>query len=224
MLICEEDNICRQDYILLIMSCKRYEHKAQIQKDGWLLDLPPFLIYYHVIGNPSLNTDYLFSENDRILYVRIEDDYNSLPQKVIAAYNAIEKKYKFQYIFKTDDDQEVLNVRFFDMVKTLIEKNTKVKHHYGGQIVEILQPYYSKYHLIHNELPPNLPILPLRYCNGRFYFLSSVAVKFLINKINYFVDEYFEDYAIGRHLDDNLKMNILHIQSDRFLHDYNYDI
>ena len=38
------------------------------------------------------------------------------------------------------------------------------------------------------------------------------------------MDEYFEDYAVGRHLNDNLKLNILHIQSDRFLHDYNYDI
>jgi hypothetical protein len=224
MLNCEENQLCKQDYILLIMNCKRYKHKAKIQKEKWLKHLPSFLIYYHVIGVPSLDTEYIFSENERLLYVRVEDDYNSLPQKVIAAYNAIYKKYVFQYIFKTDDDQEVLNNRFFDMVKTLIEKNTKEKHHYGGQIVEVLQPHYSKYHYIHNELPANLPILPTKYCSGRFYFLSFDAVKDLLNKITLFIDEYFEDYAIGSHLNDKLKLNMLHIQSDCFLIDYKYDV
>jgi len=211
----------KQDYILLIMNCEKYRPKAIAQKNTWLKLLPSYLCYYHVIGNPNLdstNCGYLFDETERILYVKTDDDYNSLPKKVIAAYDAVHKTFDYKYIFKTDDDQKLENIRFFDMVKGMIEKLTP-QVHYGGNVIDVKQAYLSKYHKIHPELPENLPILPIKYCNGRFYFLSKEAIIILINKKTEIAREYLEDYAIGLTLPNFYKENVLHIQSDLFLKD-----
>lgn len=76
-----------QDYILLIFNCVKYRFKAVRQKETWLKDLPGLqnkLIYYHVIGDPKLEIEsgYLFDEDERILWLRVDDDYNSLPKRL----------------------------------------------------------------------------------------------------------------------------------------------
>ena len=213
-------NLYKQDYILLIMNCKKYRPKAVMQKNTWLKNLPSYIRYYHVIGNPELETDtgFLFDESEKILYVKTKDDYVSLPHKVIASYEAINSNFDYKYIFKTDDDQILGNLRFFDMVKGMVEQ-LDPKVHYGGNVVDVKQAHFSMYHKIHPELPENLPILPIKYCNGRFYFLSKDAVLVLLNKKKAISKEYFEDYAIGLHLDDFYKDNVLHIQTDQFFKD-----
>lgn len=198
------------DYVLLIMNCVKYEEKARYQKNTWLKQLPSYLPYYHVQGNMALESDFVFDNNERKLYVRTMDDYVSLPNKVIAAYEAVHKTFQYKYIFKTDDDQMLNNERFFDMLIGLIHKKTPTPH-YGGQIVDVKQPYYSKYNRIHPELPDNLPILAIRYCAGRFYFLSEHAVRILITKKQRICEAYLEDYAVGLHLDMNnvTMMNVM---------------
>jgi len=213
-------SLYKQDYILLIMNCVKYKSKATMQKNTWLKLLPSYLKYYHVIGNPDLNTEsgFLFDENERILYVKTKDDYNSLPHKVISAYEAIQNTFNYKYIFKTDDDQKLENIKFFDMVKGMIEQLSP-QVHYGGNVVDVKQAYISKYHKIHPELPENLPILPIKYCNGRFYFLSKEAIITLITKKNNISKEYLEDYAIGLYLIDYYKNNVLNVKSDLFFKD-----
>ena len=78
-----------QDVILLIMNCKKYIWKADIQRSTWLKNIPTNLKIYHVIGDDKLETEYNFNNEDNILYVNTPDDYNSLPNKVITAYKAI---------------------------------------------------------------------------------------------------------------------------------------
>lgn len=213
-------SLYKQEYILLIMNCERYKAKANIQKNTWLKLLPPYLIYYHVIGDPNLNSKsgFHFDDVERILYVKTKDDYVSLPHKVISAYEAVNKTFEYKYIFKTDDDQKLGLVKFFDMVRGMIEQLTP-QVHYGGSVVDIKQAYLSKYHTIHPELPENLPILPIKYCSGRFYFLSNEAVVFLLQSKKQFSKEYLEDYAIGLYLNDTYKDNVLNIHSDQFFKD-----
>ena len=117
----------KQDFILLIFNCEKYRYKALKQKDTWLQQLPPNIIYYHVLGqvqrtnlNPDLKQDYIIDEQERVLYVNVGDDYNSLPKKVIAAYKSINSIYDFKYIFKTDDDQNVKNIRFFNILMIIL--------------------------------------------------------------------------------------------------------
>ena len=208
----------QQDFILLIMNCKKYVKKALFQKNTWLKQIPSYIRYYHVIGDETLDTDYTFDNVNLILWVKVADDYNSLPKKVISAYNAICETFNFKYLFKTDDDQILVKPLFFDTITKLIS-NMIPRPHYGGYIVNVTKPYLSQYNKIHPELPEKLPILQTKYCSGRFYFLSKSAITNLINKRINIENEYLEDYAIGFNLDERFKTSILNISTNHFFTD-----
>lgn len=205
------------DCIMLIMNCKKYNKKAKFQKMTWLPQIPSYLQYYHVIGEPELEKKYKFDNENKILWIQVKDDYNSLPKKVIRAYQAIYETFEFKYIYKTDDDQILVDIKFLDILKGLITLTPQI--HYGGYIVDVKQNHLSQYHKIHPELPENLPILKTKYCSGRFYFLSNQAVKDLISKKNLIETEFFEDYAIGLYLDSQYKSNMLNLMTNKFFTD-----
>lgn len=206
-----------QEYIMLIMNCKKYLKKAKFQKMTWLLKIPDYLRFYHVIGEPELDTRYKFDNENRVLWIKVEDDYNSLPKKVIRAYEAICETFDFKYLYKTDDDQILVNEKFLDVVKGITSSSKKI--HYGGYIVDIKQNYLSQYHKIHPELPEYLPILQTKYCSGRFYFLSKQALVNLVSKKEFIEKEYLEDYAIGFNLDQYYKLNIINLATNKFFTD-----
>ena len=207
-----------QDYIMLIMNCKKYEKKAEFQKKTWLPLVPYYLRFYHVIGDETLDSEFKFDNNNDILWVKVADDYNSLPKKVIRAYQAVYETFQFKYLFKTDDDQILVNPRFFDTLVGIIS-NKVPKTHYGGYIVDVKQPYLSEYYKIHPELPRQLPLFTTKYCSGRFYFLSKNAVSNVIIKRESIENEYLEDYAIGFYLDNIYKMEILSLKTNMFFTD-----
>lgn len=206
-------------YILLIFSCQKYHYKMVTQKRGWLTNLNEDIEYFHVIGDDKLTKPYLFDFENHILRVYVQDDYISLPKKVISAYNAINSEYHYDYIFKTDDDQRLLSHVFFSILKNILT-NKCDKIHYGGNVVNITKPYLSSYHKIHPELPPNLPMLVTKYCSGRFYFLSELAVKYLLSVKVLIEQEYFEDYAIGFHLNPHLKESMINIETNKHFIDF----
>jgi hypothetical protein len=203
-----------QDFIMLIMNCKKYEWKADIQRNTWLKSIPNFIKYYHVIGNEDLKAEHKFVEEANILYVKTPDDYNSLPNKVITAFNAINDTFSYKYIFKTDDDQNLINPNFFEVLYNLLNSKGPPIH-YGGHIVEVNRPYLSEYYKIHPELPKELPIQITEYCSGRFYFLSHKAIQNLLTKRETIVKEFLEDYAIGYNLHKFFKNNILKLNTNK---------
>ena len=192
--------------------------KALFQKRTWLPLIPSYLKYYHVIGDESLETEYKFDNENRILWVKTADDYNSLPKKVFSSYKAVFETFNFKYLFKTDDDQILVNNKFFDIITKLIESKTP-KTHYGGYIVDVPKPYLSQYHKLHPELPSYLPIFQTKYCSGRFYFLSNEAVSHLLSKRENIEKEYLEDYAIGLNMDAKYKIDMLSIATNKFFTD-----
>jgi len=210
------------EFILLIFNCKKYRYKALKQKETWLnnFNIMPF---FHVIGDPELTNDYFIDEKEHILYVKVEDDYISLPKKVISAYEAIQKEYIFNYIFKTDDDQNLIRQQFISIIKNILIKSAP-KIHYAGEIIDVNKPYLSQYSNIHPELPKYLPVLRTQYCSGRFYVLSDLAIQQLITKKDLICKEYLEDYAIGYYLDSVLKKTIFYIKTNNFFVDFeNYN-
>jgi hypothetical protein len=207
-----------QEFVLLIMNCKKYQKKAQFQKMTWLKKIPDYLPYYHVIGDEELDEKYKFDTENKILWVKVPDDYNSLPKKVIASYNAVYETFDFKYVFKTDDDQILVNDKFFDIITKMLQTKIPVSH-YGGYIVDVKQNYLSEYNKIHPELPSHLPILQTKYCSGRFYFLSKNALVNLLYKREKIEKEYLEDYAIGYYLDDIYKKDILTLLTNKFFAD-----
>lgn len=214
----EKTNI-DQDFILLIMNCQKYREKAVYQKNGWLQKLPDSIIYFHVIGNLELDSHFKIDYEERILWLKVEDDYNSLPKKVISAYQCIGEVYNYKYIFKTDDDQNLINDKFFPMIQKLI-LSKKPKPHYGGFIIDVKNPYFSEYYRIHPELPEKLSIFVTKYCSGRFYFLSKEAIRDLLYKKELIKKEYLEDYAIGFHMNNILKCPMLNVQSNKYFIDH----
>jgi hypothetical protein len=199
------------------MNCQKYRHKATNQKQTWLKDFS-IMPFFHVVGNESLDSQYLFDLQEQILYVKTPDDYNSLPKKVISAYHAVISEYNVKYIFKTDDDQTLHDINFLNTLSKLILNKTP-KLHYGGFIVNVTKPYMSEYYKLHPELPQNIILLKTKYCSGRFYFLSYEAICDLISKRNKIENEYLEDYAIGFHLDDTFKTNMFNIRTNDFFVD-----
>ena len=208
----------KQNYVLLIMNCEKYKKKALYQKHTWLNSIPDYIKYYHVIGDESLVSPFRFDHDNNILFVKVCDDYVSLPKKVIAAYAAIFLTYDYDYIFKTDDDQILLRDNFFDILKNILETKTP-KPHYGGYIVDVKHNYLSEYHTIHPELPKHLPILQTKYCSGRFYFLSKKAVGNLLFKREKIEQEYLEDYAIGYNLDPIYKKDMITLLTTKIFKD-----
>lgn len=206
-----------QDYILLIMNCKKYIKKAKFQKLTWLPKIPTNIIYYHVIGNPNMDINYKFDNENKILWVKVDDDYISLPKKVIRSYNAVNELFNYKYIFKTDDDQILVNNKFLDILLNIT--NQKPKIHYGGYIVNVKENYLSQYHKLHPELPQFLPLLKTCYCSGRFYFLSKQSVVNLISKQLLIEKEYLEDYAIGFNLNQLYKSNMINLMTNKFFTD-----
>ena len=215
-----------QDYILLIFNCVKYRYKALKQQETWLKQFSSLqhnLIYFHVLGDPNLEQEYLINEEHRILWLRVPDDYNSLPKKVINAYEAITKIYNFKYIFKTDDDQMVSPVKFFDTLITVLNsryQDTSKRVHYGGHIVDVKDAYMSQYYKLHPELPTNLIVQKTQYCNGRFYLLSHNVIACLLFKKEEISNEFLEDYAIGLNLDNTLKTHIFNIQTNKYFTDF----
>lgn len=210
-------NSFEHEFILLIFNCKKYQYKAFKQKETWLKDFN-LMPYFHVIGEPELDSEYKFDYIDKILYVKVLDDYNSLPKKVISAYNAIYNTFTFKYIFKTDDDQMLCDNKFLITIKELLIIKTPIIH-YGGFVINVDNPYLSQYYKIHPELPKYLPVLQTKYCSGRFYLLSDLAIQNLITKTDNIGQEYLEDYAIGYYLDPIFKKNIFNIQTNKYFTD-----
>jgi len=205
----------KQDYLLLIMNCVKYRKKALVQKSDWLQRIPSYLKYYHVIGNENMDEDFLIDEEERVIWVKAKDDYNSLPSKVIAAFSAIQQTHTFKYIFKSDDSVLLQNDKFFDTIIGVITRMVP-KVHYGGKIVNVEIPYMSKYYLLHPELPKDMIIQSTKYCSGSLYFLSSEAVTNLISKRESLCKEYLEDYAVGLNLHPFFKKIMLPISSDKY--------
>ena len=158
------------------------------------------------------------------MLVRVEDDYNSLPKKVIKAFEAVFSVYQFKYILKTDDDQQVTNIKFFNTIMSLLDKkydDFETRLHYGGHIVNVNQTYQSQYYRIHAELPQDLLVKATKYCSGRFYFLSQDAVKFLVEEKKELIEaEYLEDYAVGYHLSHQYKTTMLPLDTNKYFTDF----
>lgn len=200
------------DIVLLILNCHAYKNKADQQRATWLKDLPENIRYFHVLGDKAKcgDEDFLFDHQERILYVSTLDDYNSLPSKVIYAIEAVNATFDYKYIFKTDDDQMLIQPDFLTELPNYLITNPK--HHYGGFIVRV-PDHISQYYTVHDCLPRDLLLKKCIYCNGRFYLLSKPAAENLLTNKNQICEHVIEDHAIGLYLDEKYKHDMLYFDT-----------
>jgi len=201
------------DYVLLILNCKNYKHKAELQKESWLRNIPESIYYFHIIGDKELCSDksYYFDFDNKILYVSTNDDYISLPHKIITAFKAVNETFNYKYIYKTDDDQMLIQPDFFSNLDQQLKNKNNC--HYGGRRLRV-RTHVSKYNLVHPSLPNDLILQGTIYCNGRFYLLSKKAVEHLLTNEENIQKHYIEDHTIGLYLSKELKRNILRVDSN----------
>jgi hypothetical protein len=202
-------------FVLLILNCKKYSHKATIQKQTWLSNLDN---YFHIIGDKDICKEnaYHFDMENKILYTNTEDDYNSLPAKVITAFKAIHETMTVDYIFKTDDDQRLIQPNFFNTLSNILTEKLKSDNtlvYYGGKAIKI-NTHVSRYYVEHPELPHDIILESCTYCNGRFYLLHHEAVANLLQKYDAICSRFIEDHAIGYYLDIHLRDKLLMINND----------
>jgi hypothetical protein len=69
-----------QEFILLIMNCKKYYKKAKFQKMTWLKQVPSYLKFYHVIGDDTLETEFAFLQHisQSGLYSYFSNSFNNV--------------------------------------------------------------------------------------------------------------------------------------------------
>ena len=180
---------------LLILNCVKYVAKRERQMATWLNADFPIKLWYHVIGNPRLATEYQFDNDKHILYVNCKDDYISLPKKTYLAVKSVCKEYPaVNYILKTDDDMNC-NI---DALNACMDTIYKGEFDYGGRLLAV-NDHMSVYHYSSVEKEDRVPRLchGTVYASGRFYFLSRRAAAFLLKSRAVFWDAAFEDNAVG---------------------------
>lgn len=226
-------------FILLILNCEKYRHKAEKQKETWLKAIRENkdIDYFHIIGSKekcaaTKSKKHLFDNDNRILYTATNDDYLSLPDKIITAMNAINETYHYKYIFKTDDDQNVIQPSFFKTIMQIlsiasngsadasgVKGAAPLPYHYGGFKISV-PDHYSTYYTVHNELPRKLFLKATEYCNGRFYLLSKEAVENLLKKKEDISKHIIEDHAIGLYLDSQYRQKCLGLKTGNYFKDF----
>ena len=114
--------------ITLITSCEKNKEYREALRDTWLKDIPHYLF---LIGG----AEETHIEGD-ILYVKAGDDYLSVAEKQLVAFQFCSKNYEFDYIFICDDDAYVCADRLMDCDYDSYD-------YYGGGPVRMWDiPYY----------------------------------------------------------------------------------
>lgn len=87
---------------IALISCKKNIKKAQACKETWLSSLPPN--YEFRIFTADENSNETVDDGVNVVLGGVHDDYEHLPEKVINAFDYINKNFEYDYIAKIDDD------------------------------------------------------------------------------------------------------------------------
>ncbi len=178
-------------FCLIILNCKKYFFKRSIQYSTWLHNFTT-MPYFHVVGDTSILTDYIFDEVNHLLTVNAPDDYLSLPKKTYMAIKAIRKHFPhIQHVLKTDDDV-VCNIT--ELHKTLEQI---VSYDYGGYLRDIHVNLWSQHHYHSSDDRNEKLVLACVYCSGPFYFLSQRAMDCILSRKEDFWTYVYEDNVVG---------------------------
>lgn len=104
---------------LAIVACNKKASRIKILRETWLPTLSqyPYIEYKIFVGKPTPGI--LPLEGDDIVQLDCPDDYDHLPQKMLAIFKHSYENYNFDYFFKCDDDN-YLDLSLFDYKKDLL--------------------------------------------------------------------------------------------------------
>ena len=104
---------------LAIIACNKKASRVKILRETWLPTLSqyPYIEYKIFVGKPAPGI--LPLEGDDVVQLDCPDDYDHLPQKMLAIFKHSYENYNFDYFFKCDDDN-YLDLSLFDYKKDLL--------------------------------------------------------------------------------------------------------
>lgn len=170
----------------------------EAQKKHLLETSPENLIICYFIGDPTMEEEYRVDEEDNVVYLRVPDNYESLPLKTYAAVKFAFDNYQNEIhgLLKTDDD-----------IGLDLEKIQKYLHlhretPYCGITTKITDPNNLSYWHMGKCESPELNRTPHRvplaeYCAGGGYYLNLDSMKKVVDSRHMYEGMIFEDAATG---------------------------
>ena len=156
------------------------------------------LIIYYFIGDPLMKEDYLIDEENNVVYLRVPDNYESLPLKTYGAVKFALEKYanEIHGILKTDDDIEL----DLERIKQYLHLHKDVP--YCGITTKVTDPdNLSYWHMGKcesedlNRTPHRVPLA--EYCAGGGYYLNLDSMQKIIDSRSMYEGMIFEDATTG---------------------------
>jgi hypothetical protein len=156
-----------------------------------------FIIYYF-IGDSSMKEEYRVDEENNVVYLRVPDNYESLPLKTYGAVKFALDNYSDEIhgLLKTDDDIE-LNLEKIRQY-LLIHKDIP----YCGITTKITDPNNLSYwHMgkceseVLNRTPHRVPLA--EYCAGGGYYLNLDSMQKIVDSRPMYDGMIFEDATTG---------------------------
>ena len=177
----------------MVLSCYKNKHlwKKILEKNS------DSIIF---VGNP--NQKHTFILENRILYLKCQDTYECLPEKIILMVRSIYKILPdVTHIFKLDDHDTEYDETLVNKIKTI--KNIE-KINYGGQLTTVSGSRTYHYGKCSNgsywEFKKYEGEFPIWADGGSGYLLSRKAMGIidLVKDLNYVRKNYiYEDVMIG---------------------------
>lgn len=189
-------NIKNKKFFFIIISHKN-SNKRERQKIELLQQQNPNIIFYYFIGDPNLKKEYAEDHENKIITLRVSDNYESLPMKTYFAINYVIKNYfeEIEGVFKTDDDTDLdLNLLYNNLCRYHNED-------YFGNCINILNDVSSTWHFgkcEDNNKNLNNYIVPKSfYCVGGGYYINKKNLQIIQKNKQIFENGMYEDVCTG---------------------------
>jgi hypothetical protein len=187
----------RDKFFIAILSHKGSKHREE-QRKHLLETNKGNLIFYYFIGDLSIDSEYKIDEENNIVYLKIPDNYESLPLKTQAAVSFVNENYSkvVKGMIKTDDDIDL------DLEKIYSCLSSHGDEKYFGITTQIDNPEnVSTWHMgkceseIMNRTPVKVPLCT--YCGGGGYYLNQESISKISQSKEKYSTMVFEDAATG---------------------------
>lgn len=212
----------------MILSCSNmryqfnYKNKYDFFKKVYSKDLfSNNYNYIFVCGNKEQNEEFIYNPDLNIVYVKCDDNYDSLPMKVYMGIKYILKNENIEGIFKLDDTSIIND---FNVILDSLKNNSKID--YFGAIKEDNRKtkYYKLRHsrlkrFQYPEKYKNVVFPNSYFCHGCGYYLSLQSCRIILDNLKIIENNVLEDTCIGYILNcnnvfpvkiDNLDSTIIH--------------
>lgn len=184
-------------FFIAILSHKGSKHREE-QRKHLLKTNNENLIFYYFIGDLSISEEYKIDEDNNVVYLKVPDNYESLPLKTQAAVSFVNENYSnsIKGMIKTDDDIDLDLEKIYSCLSDHGDKD------YFGIVTQITNPEnISTWHMgkCESELMNRTPIkVPLcTYCGGGGYYLSNNSISKISKSKEKYATMVFEDAATG---------------------------